>query len=66
MQGMINRIPSIANSEIRQFVNGPESFTPDGKFLFGETAEVRFENWFALAEETIGGYNRLCLACYLE
>ena len=28
-------------AEIRQFVNGPESFTPDGKFMFGEMAEVK-------------------------
>ena len=40
MQGTLNRIPSIENAEIRQFVNGPESFTPDGNFLFGEVPEV--------------------------
>ena len=40
MQGMIHRIPSIANAEIRQFVNGPESFTEDGGFLLGEVTEV--------------------------
>jgi len=40
MQGALHRIPSLENAEIRQFVNGPESFTPDGKFLFGEVPEV--------------------------
>lgn len=42
MHGTVNRIPSIKNAEIRQFVNGPESFTPDGKFLFGEVPEVMY------------------------
>ena len=40
MQGALHRIPSLENAEIRQFVNGPGSFTPDGKFLFGEVPEV--------------------------
>ncbi len=40
MNGMTHRIPALEKAEIRQFVNGPESFTPDGKFLFGETPEV--------------------------
>ncbi|XP_065064765.1 pyruvate dehydrogenase phosphatase regulatory subunit, mitochondrial-like isoform X1 [Rhopilema esculentum] len=47
MQGMIHRIPSIANAEIRQFVNGPESFTEDGGFLLGEVPEVH--NYFVAA-----------------
>ena len=40
MKGALHRIPSLENAEIRQFVNGPESFTPDEKFLFGEVPEV--------------------------
>ena len=40
MQGALNRIPSIEKAEIRQFLNGPESFTPDGNLLFGEVPEV--------------------------
>ena len=29
-------------AEIRQMVNGPESFTPDGHYIMGEAPEVRF------------------------
>ncbi|MFO1090694.1 MAG: FAD-dependent oxidoreductase [Hyphomicrobiales bacterium] len=36
-----NRVPLLASTGIQLFFNGPESFTPDDKYLLGETAEVQ-------------------------
>jgi len=41
MDQMMHRVPDLAQAEIRQIVNGPESFTPDGVPLMGESPEVR-------------------------
>jgi len=38
------RVPALAEAGIQLFFNGPESFTPDDRYLLGETAEV--ENLF--------------------
>ncbi|WP_295557630.1 FAD-dependent oxidoreductase [uncultured Hyphomicrobium sp.] len=35
------RVPAMQTAGIRQFINGPESFTPDGNFILGEAPEVR-------------------------
>ncbi|MBX6321092.1 MAG: FAD-dependent oxidoreductase, partial [Rhodospirillaceae bacterium] len=35
------RMPVLASAGIRTFFNGPESFTPDGRYLLGEAPEVR-------------------------
>jgi glycine cleavage system aminomethyltransferase T/glycine/D-amino acid oxidase-like deaminating enzyme len=35
------RIPALAEVGIKQMINGPESFTPDGNFILGEAPEVR-------------------------
>ncbi|MEO0893676.1 MAG: FAD-dependent oxidoreductase [Pseudomonadota bacterium] len=35
------RVPLLANAGIQLFFNGPESFTPDDRYLLGETAEVK-------------------------
>ena len=40
MQNALHRIPELANAEIKTLLNGPESFTPDGKCLLGETSET--------------------------
>jgi 4-methylaminobutanoate oxidase (formaldehyde-forming) len=37
----IGRVPAMQTAGIRQFINGPESFTPDGNFILGEAPEVR-------------------------
>ena len=37
----VNRVPLLANTGIQLFFNGPESFTPDNRYLLGETPEVR-------------------------
>ncbi len=37
----VNRVPVLAKAGIQLFFNGPESFTPDDRYLLGETPEVR-------------------------
>ncbi len=37
----LGRVPALETAGIKQVVNGPESFTPDGNFILGEMPEVR-------------------------
>lgn len=37
----VNRVPLLADAGIKLFFNGPESFTPDDRYLLGETPEVK-------------------------
>lgn len=37
----MHRIPVLDSVEIKMLLNGPESFTPDGSFMLGESAETR-------------------------
>ncbi len=37
----IGRVPAMQSAGIKEFINGPESFTPDGNFILGEAPEVR-------------------------
>ena len=46
MYNGIHRIPALEHAEVRMLLNGPESFTPDGAFLLGPSAEV--DNLFLL------------------
>ena len=39
MEQAIARVPSLADAGIKQMLNGPESFTPDGNFILGEAPE---------------------------
>ncbi|MGB1036938.1 MAG: FAD-dependent oxidoreductase, partial [Candidatus Puniceispirillales bacterium] len=41
LQHAMHRLPVLAEAEVRMLLNGPESFTPDGSFLLGESAETR-------------------------
>jgi 4-methylaminobutanoate oxidase (formaldehyde-forming) len=41
MSPALERVPALAEVGIRQFINGPESFTPDGNFILGEATEVK-------------------------
>ena len=41
MQQALARVPALANAGVKQLINGPESFTPDGNFILGEAPEVR-------------------------
>lgn len=34
------RVPALETAGIKQLINGPESFTPDGNFILGEAPEV--------------------------
>ena len=41
MVGALNRLPVLETAEVKMLLNGPESFTPDGAFMLGETAETQ-------------------------
>ena len=41
MEAALARIPALQTAGIKQMINGPESFTPDGNFILGEAPEVR-------------------------
>ena len=41
MELAVGRVPALATAGIKQLINGPESFTPDGSFILGEAPELR-------------------------
>ncbi|MBX2882401.1 MAG: FAD-binding oxidoreductase, partial [Granulosicoccus sp.] len=41
MVNALNRLPALETAEVKMLLNGPESFTPDGSFMLGETAETK-------------------------
>ncbi|MGY3727673.1 MULTISPECIES: GcvT family protein [Cobetia] len=41
MLNAMHRLPALENAEVKMLLNGPESFTPDGNFMLGETAETK-------------------------
>ena len=41
MRHALERVPALERAQVKTFVNGPESFTPDNNFLLGEAPEVR-------------------------
>jgi 4-methylaminobutanoate oxidase (formaldehyde-forming) len=41
MESAVARIPALAETGIKKFYNGPESFTPDNQFILGEAPELR-------------------------
>ncbi len=41
MEDAIARVPALATAGVKQLINGPESFTPDGNFILGEAPELR-------------------------
>jgi len=41
LQGAINRMPILETTGIRQFVNGPESFTSDNAYILGESPDIK-------------------------
>ncbi|MDB5413290.1 MAG: dependent oxidoreductase [Rubritepida sp.] len=40
LEGAVRRIPMLGRTGIRLFFNGPESFTPDDRYLLGEAPEL--------------------------
>ncbi|MAY87892.1 MAG: FAD-dependent oxidoreductase [Pseudooceanicola sp.] len=41
MELSLPRVPALETAGIKQLVNGPESFTPDGNFILGEAPELK-------------------------
>ena len=39
MEQALGRVPALEKTGIKQMINGPESFTPDGMFILGEAPE---------------------------
>jgi sarcosine dehydrogenase len=37
----LGRVPALETVGVKQLINGPESFTPDGNFILGEAPELR-------------------------
>ncbi len=40
MEQALARVPALADAGVKELINGPESFTPDGNFILGEAPEV--------------------------
>jgi 4-methylaminobutanoate oxidase (formaldehyde-forming) len=65
MELALGRVPALQNAGIKQMINGPESFTPDGMFILGEAPELKNFyvgagfNAFGIAS---GGGAGMCLA----
>jgi len=55
MEQAIVRIPVLETAPVRRHVNGPESFTPDNRYMLGEAPELR--NFFVAA-----GFNSVGIA----
>eukprot|EP00111_Clytia_hemisphaerica_P024731 TCONS_00072897-protein len=53
MEGISNRFPLMKTAEIRTFLNGPESFTPDYRPYFSRSMEL--ENYYIAAGMTSYG-----------
>ncbi|MCP3019890.1 GcvT family protein [Cupriavidus basilensis] len=41
MHNALQRVPALETAQVKQFYNGPESFTPDNNFILGEAPELR-------------------------
>jgi glycine cleavage system T protein len=41
LEAAVKRLPALETAGIRKFFNGPESFTPDVRYLLGETPDVK-------------------------
>ena len=41
MELAIGRVPALETAGVKSFINGPESFTPDGNFILGEAPETK-------------------------
>ena len=40
LEEILHRMPFLTEGEVRQMINGPESFTPDGNPVLGQVPEV--------------------------
>ncbi|MGD9511041.1 MAG: FAD-dependent oxidoreductase [Geminicoccaceae bacterium] len=41
MELALERVPALRTAGVKQLINGPESFTPDGNWIIGEAPEIR-------------------------
>ncbi|WP_169543990.1 GcvT family protein [Sneathiella aquimaris] len=41
MELVLGRVPALETAGIKELINGPESFTPDGNFILGEAPELK-------------------------
>ena len=41
MSQALARVPALEDAGVKDMINGPESFTPDGNFILGEAPELR-------------------------
>ena len=55
MENALIRVPALETAEIKTFMNGPESFTPDNNFIMGEAPGLK--NFFVAA-----GFNSIGIA----
>jgi 4-methylaminobutanoate oxidase (formaldehyde-forming) len=55
MEQALVRVPALRTAGVKQLLNGPESFTPDGNFILGEAPELK--NFFVGA-----GFNAFGIA----
>ena len=55
MENALVRLPALETADIKTFMNGPESFTPDNNFIMGEAPELK--NFFVGA-----GFNSIGIA----
>ena len=55
MENALIRLPALESAEIKTFMNGPESFTPDNNFIMGEAPELK--NFYVAA-----GFNSIGIA----
>lgn len=53
LEAAINRMPMLADVGIHTFFNGPESFTPDGRYYLGQAPEIS-GYWIAAGYNSIG------------
>ncbi|XP_071806737.1 pyruvate dehydrogenase phosphatase regulatory subunit, mitochondrial-like isoform X2 [Asterias amurensis] len=47
LDGFLHRVPAAEKMEVRQLFTGPECFTPDANFIFGEAPEMK--NYIVMA-----------------
>ncbi|MGH6816696.1 MAG: GcvT family protein [Hyphomicrobiaceae bacterium] len=55
MANAIHRVPALETAEVKQFVNGPESFTADNNYIMGEAPGIR-------GLYVLGGFNSMGIA----
>ena len=55
MENALIRLPALETAEVKTFMNGPESFTPDNNFIMGEAPELK--NFYVAA-----GFNSIGIA----